>query len=177
MNVNITGRHFVVSDGLRQHIQARVEKLEHHFNRIVEAHVILSVEKFRTTAEVILSGRHLHIVCKETTGQMYSSIDKVMHIIEKRLTRFRDKVREHKARRYSKSTQKGQRLLNKIVGTGLLIEKQLPPSNLMTISDAIIQMETEAKDILAFKNKEDGKIHIVHKRDDGTYGMYEGSVN
>jgi putative sigma-54 modulation protein len=176
LNVNITGRHFIVSDSLRSHIQKRIEKIEHHFNRLIEAHVILSVEKFRHTAEITLIGRHLHLVCKETTGDMYSSVDKVMHTIENRLSRFRDRVREHRGKKYSKSTPKGQRLLNRIIGAGLLIEKQQKPENIMTVDQAITHMEIEGKSIFAFTNEKDGNVNIIYKRDDGTYGMYEGEL-
>jgi putative sigma-54 modulation protein len=44
MHVTVTGRHFEITDPLRQHIESKLNKLDRYLDGITDVHVVLSVE-------------------------------------------------------------------------------------------------------------------------------------
>ena len=57
-NVNVplrlTGRHVQVTQAIRSYAESKIANLHLDYPRIIEAHVILDVEKYRQSAEIIL---------------------------------------------------------------------------------------------------------------------------
>ena len=57
----------------------KIESLHLDYPKIIEAHVILEVEKYRHSAEVILvCSNHITIEACEETDDMYAAIDAVI---------------------------------------------------------------------------------------------------
>jgi putative sigma-54 modulation protein len=77
MNIKITGRHLELTGNLKQYAEAKIRKFNKYLNNITEAAVILSVEKYRHKAEVLLRVNGIMIQAESVTGEMYSSIDEV----------------------------------------------------------------------------------------------------
>ncbi len=66
MKVNFTGRHVEVSEALKEHAHARLDKLASFLDDIIDVHVIFSVEKqHRHTAEITLKTRSANLVASE----------------------------------------------------------------------------------------------------------------
>ena len=45
MQIELTGHHIEITDSLRNYVTEKMEKLERHFDKVSNTHVILSVEK------------------------------------------------------------------------------------------------------------------------------------
>jgi putative sigma-54 modulation protein len=97
MQVLVTFRHMEATDALRQYAEHKVARIHKLMRRPIEAHVVLSVNKRRHIAEIILSGEHLHANATEETADLYSAIDlamsKIEHQIRKAVTK--RKTRKH----------------------------------------------------------------------------------
>ena len=52
--VKVTGRHLQITDAINDYCTRKIESLHLDYPKIIEAHVILEVEKYRHSAEVIL---------------------------------------------------------------------------------------------------------------------------
>ncbi len=91
MRVTITGRHFELSDALKEHIEHKLGKLDRYSMRISEAHVTLDVEKYRHKAEVIMHVNHSVMTAKEESADMYVSVDSAIDKIERMLRRYKTK--------------------------------------------------------------------------------------
>lgn len=96
MQVTITGRNFEVTPSIKEHLIQRISKLEKYCPRLVQAHAILCVEKYRHIAELTIAAKNFKIAGKEETEDMYASIDKITHTMENRLKRHREKIKDHK---------------------------------------------------------------------------------
>lgn len=98
MQISITGRHMELTDALRDHTQARLEKLNAEFPRLQSASVVLDVEKHRQMAEVVVHApNHVVVDAKDETSDMYASIDSAIDKATKQLRRIRDKMVDHKS--------------------------------------------------------------------------------
>lgn len=97
MPIEITGRNVDVSDSMRDYAEKRFSKLVQEFPRVDKIHVILDIQKFTHTAEVVVHARrHIMLEAKESSDNMYASIDLVLEKMEKQLHKAIDKREEHK---------------------------------------------------------------------------------
>ena len=50
MQLNLTGHHVEITDSLRQYVNEKLERVERHFDKVTNTHVILTVENVRHKA-------------------------------------------------------------------------------------------------------------------------------
>ena len=92
--ITITGRHTSVTEAMREHAEQKVAGLHLDYPRIIEAKVILDVQKsHRHLAEIILHcANHITIQAHATTDNMYTSIDETAHKIARRMRKFKTRM-------------------------------------------------------------------------------------
>lgn len=95
MQVSITFRHMDATEAIKSHINSKLEHLNKFLIKPLDVHITLSVEKFRHTCEVVLLERNFRAQALETTNDMYASIDKAIHKIERQLKKHKSKIQEH----------------------------------------------------------------------------------
>jgi putative sigma-54 modulation protein len=96
MQMHITGRHVEITDGIREHIYAKVEHSLSGLTRIQDVHVVLELQKRMHTAEVVVKGKdHIHVEAEATSENMYTSIDEAVDKTERQLRKLRDKIQDH----------------------------------------------------------------------------------
>lgn len=95
MNLNISGHHLDLTPPLREYVREKVKRLERHFDHLISADVILSVEKLEQKAEATLhtSGANLH--AEAVNGDMYAAIDGLADKLDQQIRRHKDKLRNH----------------------------------------------------------------------------------
>ncbi len=102
MDIQITGRNVTVSEGLKENIDDRLGPGLADYSRVESCHVILSHEKYRYTAAIVIQGRdHLRIEAEETTDDLHASMDAAVLKVEKQLRKSREKMldRHHERQR------------------------------------------------------------------------------
>ena len=93
MQISVTFRHLDSSEALKNYVSDRLNKFKRYLDGPVEAHVVLSMEKFRHLADVTIDNNGRIIKGKEENADMYAAIDLVMDKIDMQLKKFRDKLR------------------------------------------------------------------------------------
>ncbi len=180
MNVVITGRHFDVTEGMKAHVNDKIAKLDKFHSKALEAHIILSVEKFRHNAEITIVGKNMKLTSRETTSDMYASIDAAIASLDKQLAKLHDKVKEHRVKGSSsrireiatrifaiKGYFKGEKESTgpKIVETKRVAEKP------MSAEEAVEELNISRSEFIVFRNSQDDKINVIYKRKDGDFGL------
>jgi putative sigma-54 modulation protein len=91
MNLNVSGHHLDVTRAIRSYVQSKLERVSRHFDHVIDAHVILTVNKQRQKAEVTLhvSGKDLHCACEE--DDLYAAIDLLADKLDRQVLRYKDK--------------------------------------------------------------------------------------
>lgn len=95
MQIELTGHHIEITDSLRNYVTEKMEKLERHFDKVSNTHVILSVEKNTQKAEatVHMSG---HDIFAEAHGEdMYASIDALADKLDRQVKKHKEKIKNH----------------------------------------------------------------------------------
>jgi putative sigma-54 modulation protein len=97
MNLSVSGHHVEVTPAMRTYVRTKIERVTRHFDHVIDAHVILTVEKLRQKAEVTLHvpGRDLH--CESEDGDLYAAIDLLADKLDRQVLRYKDKLQDKPA--------------------------------------------------------------------------------
>ena len=101
MEIDITGRHFKITEPLKKYISSKVQKLDKYSLKIESVHVVLGVQKFHHVAEITMLGKSLRLTAKEESADMYAAFDNCFGVVQLQLGRQHDRRKDHKARRYT----------------------------------------------------------------------------
>jgi putative sigma-54 modulation protein len=183
MQVHITFRNLETSDALKQYVQ---EKIEHVVNKYVdratESHVVLSLERYLHNADIQIHAGRFYLRGHEKSEDMYKSVDIAMDKIEKQISRYKDRVRDHKSiehplahqlpkvtyRIYSATPES----LAELGGPQILEQSEIE-ARTMTVDEAVMQMDLANNDFLVFQNATSRHMNVVYRRADGNYGLIE----
>ncbi len=187
MNVNITGKHMEMSDALKAYINNGLKKLEHYFDKIVDANVVLAVEKHRHICEINLNVNGFRIHAKESSPDMYASVDTVIDKLEKQIKKFKDKLKNHKPK-HRDETKAYKHLIIELKEenqkeTKPQEESPIVPHEIihrehitlkpMTVEEALMQIQLLEEPFLVFINAKTSQVNVIYPRGDNTFGLIE----
>lgn len=93
MRINITARHFKLTEELKQFTEVEVSRLKKYYSGIVDAEVILSWEKHDRLAEIKMSVYSTLLTSLGRSEEMKKSINEAVEKMERQLVKFKDKLR------------------------------------------------------------------------------------
>jgi len=100
LKVQITGRHFTVSEALKDYTNERAGKLMKFYDRIHDIRVIMDVDGDHHKAEMSVGvNRGITLVAHGAHNDIFGAVDLVVDKMERQLTRFKEKLRNHKNRK------------------------------------------------------------------------------
>lgn len=172
MNYIISGKNIEVTEGLRNAVQDKLSKLEKYFAADTGAQVTFSVEKDRQKIEVTIPMKGHIIRAEQVSDDMYVSIDLVVEVIERQVTKHRKKLIDKEQNvAYLNDAFVDEDVEDdddiKIVRTKKFEVKPMYPE------DACIQMDLLGHNFYVFRNAESDEVNVVYKRKGGTYGVIE----
>jgi putative sigma-54 modulation protein len=179
MKLTTTARHFETTPELIAFTETRMRKLKRFWDQILHVDVIMSVEKFRHTAEVKVHVNGHDFAAKEESDDMYGSIEKAAKNLEKQMKKLKGKlvINAHKHRKGVLRMETREKVIGSAsVGAiaGLTIVEEVPREiHEFTVEEAIVVMEEEGYNFVLFNDKESRKLSLVYKRADGNYGLLE----
>ena len=101
MQLNITFRNLDATESLKDFAREKVEKVKKYFDRPIEAHVVLSLERHIHHADITLHSGSYTLGGKGKSEDMYQSIDQAMDKIETQLKRSKEKLKNHHDREFA----------------------------------------------------------------------------
>ncbi len=96
MQVNLSGHHVEITESMRNYVNEKVERLDRHFDKALDIHIVLTVEKLRHKAEATLhvSGSNLH--ADNVQEDMYSAIDGLIDKLDRQGKKHKEKAKSHR---------------------------------------------------------------------------------
>jgi putative sigma-54 modulation protein len=195
MQLSTTFRHMDASQAVREYAAEKLDKIRKYFNKDpISAHAVFSVERgFHHVADLnITLPSGIVINAKETTEDMYSSIDLAAARIERQVRKWKDKIRDHKPHGGPSTS------VREMVITAEQLEPQPQPApapaakpsapvapgyniikderftaRSMTVEDAVMQMNLLGDELLVFTDAGSGRTVVLYRRKDGNYGLIE----
>ncbi|PKM12390.1 MAG: ribosomal subunit interface protein [Gammaproteobacteria bacterium HGW-Gammaproteobacteria-3] len=96
MQISITGHHIEVTDSLKDHVEAKFEKLKRHFDNVTDVHVILTVEKLNQKAEATVQVSGAKLFAEDTQEDMYVAIDNLVDKLDRQIIKHKEKNGSHR---------------------------------------------------------------------------------
>jgi putative sigma-54 modulation protein len=179
--VKVTGRHVSITEAIKNYALSKVEHLHLDYPRIIEAHVILDVEKHRHFAEIILHcTNHITIEASHETDDMYASIDGVAAKTAQQMRKYKTKIlRSHRPR--GQSIRHIEEQVLHIEDTFHEVENSEPsvikteryPVKPMFVDEAVLQIEMSNRQFVVFLNAKTEKVNILYRRKGDGFGLIE----
>ena len=95
MKIELTGQHIDITPSLHDYVHEKFKRLERHFGRVINSHVVLSVEKLRHHAEASLLVSHNTIFAESTSEDMYAAIDQLIDKLDRQIVKHKEKTKDH----------------------------------------------------------------------------------
>ena len=91
MQIKITGHHVEVSDALRNYVNEKLQRLERHFEHVIDTHVILSVEKLVQKAEATVHVNGANLFAEQEHSDLYAAIDGLIDKLDRQTIKYKEK--------------------------------------------------------------------------------------
>ena len=176
MRVTITGKNIEVTPALSEHAREKVHKIERYLHNITSAHISLSVEKYRHIAEATIQAHGLTLKGSEETGDLYTSIDKVMVKIEKQARKLKDKLSDKgKGHHHSGPIPDEEAFAADQSAADFPVIVKMPnfAPKPMSVDEAAMQLHMQDDLFLVFSNAKTDRVNVLYKKVDGNLGLIE----
>lgn len=177
MNVEITGRHVVITSAIRSYVMKRLRKFDRLCGDDASFHVIIDVEKERHTAEILLKSKLLDLTCKGETEDMYASIVRAIEKLERQAIKNKSRLIETKRKARTRSGREkagpGSPGNTTIPDQGLEIREEALPRKPLALEEAAAELDQSEYPFVAFKNVESGSMNILYRRKDGSLALIQ----
>jgi putative sigma-54 modulation protein len=183
--ITVTVRHETVTDSLRDHAQKKIEGLHLDYPRIIEAKVILDVQKNRHIAEVILfCANHITIEAHTEGSDMYAAIDETVDKIARRMRKHKTRLMKTKRPHRNDSIRYLDEKFFKEDIIDHPEESEHDPIpfivhtdnfrlRTMYKEDAVMELELSDRPFVLYKSARRGCLTIIYRRKDGDYASVD----
>ena len=178
MQVNITFRNMFATDALRNHVHDKLAKVvDKYLDKVTEAHVTLSLERYLHQAEINLHAGHFHVRGKDKSEDMYASIDIAIDKIERQLKKHKERLKNHRPTHIHQSGP--VRVRYEIFSAREELDGIQPEvirsdeflAKPMSVEEALMQMDLLNNDFLVFTRPESSDVNVIYRRRDGNFGL------
>ncbi len=169
MDITTSFRHVDPSEDIRRYVEDKLSRLQKYVETPLDIHVVISLErKYRQRIDVMFTINGVVINAHEVMDDIYAAIDKILDKLERRLTKYRDKVkayRESKSKRPAPTTPTAE-------GSGIIVSRTVEAKP-MDPEEAVMQLKASGDMFMVFRERERDNVCIVYKRKDGKFSLIE----
>lgn len=174
MKISVTFRNGEAENWQKNYAEEKMQKLKKYLDAPAEAHVVVSIEKFRNVTEINLNSKRWNINAKEEAKDMRVALDRCVEKIEKQLKKQKEKIRQHKPRTIRRVQEKplngeeiGEPTASKIMETRKVILKP------MSFDEAIMEIEGTNDRFVLYRDTSSENVSMIYRGDDGRYTLIE----
>ncbi len=183
--VRLTGRHVTITPAISDYVTRKLESLHLDYPKIIEAHVILEVAKYRHSAEVILvCSNHITIEAREQTNDMYAAIDAAVDKICRQMRKYKTRLMKKHRPRHDIVHHLEEHVLEpepvELDGEEdgahhPVVKSERYPVKPMFVDEAVLQLEMSTRQFLVFLNARSSRMNVLYRRKSGDFGLIEPS--
>jgi ribosomal subunit interface protein len=199
MTLRISGKSINVGEALRGRVSERTDEvLRKYFDGNYSGHITLSRDGFgfRTDCSLHLDSG-ITLEAESNATDAYASADQALLMIEKRLRRYKSRLKDRSARKSYAASE----ALAELNGGGLdapsyvieaptegeeevteyspvIIAEATTSLKRLSVSEAVMELDLTGAACLIFQHGSSGRVNIIYRRPDGNVGWIDPpSVN
>ncbi len=192
MQITVSGKQIELSDALRARVDEHLGGIAgKYFDHAIEAHVTFGRARSFFTCDInVHAGRGLSLRGEGEAADANAAFDNAAEHIAKRLRRYRRRVNDHSrdlANRAKPEPARGYVLqAEEDVAPAMdeaapaaphagpvVIAEQAVEINLLSVGEAVMQMDLANQPVLMFRNTRSGALNVVYRRGDGNVGWID----
>lgn len=187
MQLSVKGKQIDVGDALRSHVEARLKDITgKYFNDSLDAHVTFSREGHSFRADITVhAGRGITLQANGSANEPYPAFDMAADRVARQLKRYRNKIKDH--HHEGKSREAEAMMANAFVLHGaqdseeeandnpVVVAEMTTPIETMSVSEAVMRLDLGDLPALMFRNRANGGLNMIYRRDDGNVGWVDPS--
>jgi ribosomal subunit interface protein len=190
MTLRISGKSISVGEALRDRVNDRTEEvLRKYFDGNYSGHITLSKDGFGFKTDCALhldSGVTLEAESNATDA--YASADAALLMIEKRLRRYKSRLKDRSARKaHAASAALAEMALapsyvieaptdrdDEVEGYNpVIIAEATTALKRLSVSEAVMELDLTGAACLVFQHGSSGRVNIIYRRSDGNIGWVD----
>ena len=174
MKRSITGRHFELTEPIKNYATAAVDVLDKYNLDITTANtVISSSEKKGFSVEFIVNLKDRNtIVITQNDKDVYAAIDLAIERMKKSLRRHSDKIKGHRITSFKDLGLDAEAVSELSPEEVDIVPMDLELHKPMDFDEAIDMLKEEKKRQFIVFNDSEGLMRVMYKRADGKFGLY-----
>jgi ribosomal subunit interface protein len=187
MGLRISGKSVDIGEAFRGHVEAKIgDALEKYFDGGFTGHVTVEREGpgFKTDCAIHLD---TGVVLKADgrAQDVYQSFDIAAERIDKRLRRYKRRLKDHHHKRRGDGMAATEYVLaapdeDTEVADGdadpVVIAEQATNLDTMTVGGAVMAMDLTDAPVVVFRNAGHGGVNVVYRRSDGNIGWIDPTL-
>ena len=181
MNKSITGRHFELTEPIKNYADNAMEELKKYNLDLISASTVISANerngKKGFSVEFIVNLKDKNtIVITQVDKDVYAAIDLAIERLKKSLRRHADKIKGHRIMSFKDLGSEAEAVLEQLDYVAQT-EPEIVPMDLelhkpLDFDEAIEALQAEKKRQFIVFNDEEGLMRVMYKRADGKFGLY-----
>ncbi len=174
MNLEITGKKIDITPAIRQYVEEQLQKAEKFLPKVNEVQLVLTVQKYRHIAELVIHVDHGQLTSVEETDDLYAAINLCFDKIIKQARRRRKKIIGLSRKKKSKAREFfSQEIDSEPNDNPEIIPHTRFSLKPMDVDEASMKLGMSNDIFLVFRNADTEKINVIYKRKDGNHGLVE----
>ena len=189
MTIQVTGKNVEAGDAYKTYVADKVRSLlQKYIARESAGHIRLEKERgvFKTDCSVRL-GSGLLLEAHGEGPDAYASADDAVEKLEKRVRRYKSRIKDHTAARSSGGRKGNIEARDYVVSGGddeqeeraedhpLIIAETERQIEELTVGEAVMQLDLSEAPFMIFRNAAHGGLNVVYRRPDGHIGWIEAA--
>lgn len=186
MPLRISGKNLDIGESLRRHAQEKVETiLARYFDGRVSGHVVIAPEGsgYRADCSLHLSSG-MNLEAEGKAQEPYASFENALDKIERRLRRYKKRLKEHQPGSSAANEQKRLQVANYtieapeeeqeeehfnpvVVAEGSQLLKSL------SVASAVAELDLSGASFVVFQHASSERVNVVYRRGDGAIGWLD----
>lgn len=188
MPFRVSGKNLDIGQALRDRVNARiVEALSKYFDGGYSGHVTVEKEGFgfRTDCAIHLdSGITLHT--EANAADAYASADQAAMRIEKRLRRYKRRLKDHHVTRANGASVDAPSYVIEAPShenddeqtefNPVIIAESTTVLKQFSVSEAVMELDMTGAPVVVFRHASHGRVNLVYRRPDGNVGWIDPPI-
>jgi putative sigma-54 modulation protein len=174
MRIDIKCKNYHVDESFKGIIEKKLNKFDKYFSDEAIAKVKLTkISNDQFSMEISLDADGAVVRSSTTSGEMKSNLDIVLPKLERQIVKYHDKLQMKFKKLILQTTPIYAENNDITMEDGNVVKVKNFDISVITVAEAIEQMEILNHNFYVFRNIEDNKVCVLYRRYDGDYGMIE----
>jgi len=189
MTIRVSGKGISVGEALRERVSDRTDEvLRKYFEGNYSGHFTIGKDKvgFRTDCSLHLDSG-ITLEAESAAGDAYASADQAILQIEKRLRRYKSRLKDRSQRKTAAASQQraafdaASYVIESPVDddqevtaySPVVIAESTTSLNHLSVSEAVMELDLTGAPVVVFLHATNGRVNVIYRRPDGNVGWVD----